>query len=181
MEFDRESLQPLYKLKIGEAGESCALYIAQRLGFPSHMLARAEKEAYNKASVVKEHSSIIIKEEKKENTVSTNKIKPEIIKTTKPLHGESFNVGDSVKVFPQKDIGIIYKTIDEKGNLIVQIKGKKQAINHKRIKLITPASQLYPDDYDFSIIFDTVENRKARHDMGRKYDPSLEVKCEDEI
>lgn len=181
MEFDRESLQPLYKLEIGEAGESCALYIAQRLGFPSHMLARAEKEAYNKVSVVKEHSSIIIKEEKKENTVSTNKIKPEIIKTTKPLHGESFNVGDSVKVFPQKDIGIIYKTIDEKGNLIVQIKGKKQAINHKRIKLITPANQLYPEDYDFSIIFDTVENRKARHDMGRKYDPSLEVKCEDEI
>ncbi|MDD3570142.1 MAG: DNA mismatch repair protein MutS [Lachnospiraceae bacterium] len=181
MEFDRESLQPLYKLQIGEAGESCALYIAQRLGFPSHMLVRAEKEAYNKVSVVKEHSSIIIKEEKKENTVSTNKIKPDIIKTTKPLHGESFNVGDSVRVFPQKDIGIIYKTIDEKGNLIVQIKGEKQSINHKRIKLITPASQLYPEDYDFSIIFDTVENRKARHDMGRKYDPSLEVKCEDEI
>lgn len=182
MEFDRESLQPLYKLQIGEAGESCALYIAQRLGFPSHMLARAEKEAYNKVSDVNEHLSIIIKEDKKkENIVYANKIKPDIIKTTKPLHGESFNVGDSVRVFPQKDIGIIYKTLDEKGNLVVQIKGKKQSINHKRLKLITPASQLYPEDYDFSIIFDTVENRKARHDMGRKYDPSLEVKCEDEV
>lgn len=182
MEFDRESLKPLYQLQIGEAGESCALFIAQRLGFPSHMLARAEKEAYNKVSAVMEHSSIIIEEDKKdENIVSTNKIKPDIIKPTKPLHGESFNVGDSVRIFPQKDIGIIYKTIDEKGNLVVQIKGKKQSINHKRIKLITPASQLYPEDYDFSIIFDTVENRKARHDMGRKYDPSLEVKCEDEI
>lgn len=182
MEFDRESLQPLYKLQIGEAGESCALYIAQRLGFPRHMLAMAEKEAYNKVSVVREHLSIIVNEEEKlENIVSANKIKPDIIKTTKPLHGESFNVGDSVRVFPQKDIGIIYKTIDDKGNLVVQIKGKKQSVNHKRIKLITPASQLYPEDYDFSIIFDTVENRKARHDMGRKYDPSLEVKCEDEI
>lgn len=29
------------------------------------------------------------------------------------------------------------------------------------------ASQLYPEDYDFSIIFDTVENRKLRHDMDR--------------
>lgn len=179
MGFNRESLQPLYQLQIGEAGESCALYIAQRLGFPSHMLARAEKEAYNKASVVNPQSSIIIKEDKeKENIVSTDKIKPDIIKATKPLHGESFNVGDSVRVFPQKDIGIIYKTIDEKGNLVVQIKGKKQSINHKRIKLITPANHLYPEDYDFSIIFDTVENRKARHDLGRKYDPSLEVKCE---
>ena len=26
-----------------------------------------------------------------------------------------------------------------------------------------------PADYDFSIIFDTVENRKKRHDMERKY------------
>ncbi|MDF2520902.1 MAG: hypothetical protein K0R84_1530, partial [Clostridia bacterium] len=46
MTFDRESLQPQYKLEIGEAGESCALYIAQRLGLPTHMLQRAYKEVY---------------------------------------------------------------------------------------------------------------------------------------
>ena len=28
---------------------------------------------------------------------------------------------------------------------------------------------LYPEDYDFSIIFDSVEDRKIRHDMQRKY------------
>lgn len=31
------------------------------------------------------------------------------------------------------------------------------------------ATTHYPEDYDFSIIFDTVENRKKRHDMERKY------------
>ena len=31
------------------------------------------------------------------------------------------------------------------------------------------AEELYPEDYDFSIVFDTVENRKIRHDMSRKY------------
>ena len=41
MAFDRETLKPLYKMQIGEAGESCALYIAQRLGFPG---AHAPKE-----------------------------------------------------------------------------------------------------------------------------------------
>lgn len=182
MEFDRESLQPLYKLQIGEAGESCALYIAQRLGFPSHMLARAEKEAYNKVSVVEGHSDMNFKEEmKKSSKVSKNKIKRDITKKTNSLHSESFNIGDSVRVYPKKDVGIIYKTTDEKGDLVVQIKGKKQRINHKRIKLITPASELYPDDYDFSIIFDTVENRKVRHDMERKYAPNLVVKYDDEI
>ena len=34
--------------------------------------------------------------------------------------------------------------------------------------------------YDFSIIFDTVENRKARHQMERKYVPDMEIKYEKE-
>lgn len=45
--------------------------------------------------------------------------------------------------------------------------------NHKRLRLQVAASELYPDNYGFSIIFDTVENRKKRHVMERKHDPSL--------
>ena len=37
------------------------------------------------------------------------------------------------------------------------------------------ADALYPEDYDFSIIFDTVANRKARHKMGKHHDPNLVV------
>ena len=58
---------------------------------------------------------------------------------------------------------------DDKGVLQVQLKGKKIWINHKRVKLHVAAEKLYPEDYDFSIIFDTVENRKLRHQMVRKY------------
>ena len=36
------------------------------------------------------------------------------------------------------------------------------------MKLHVRAEELYPADYDFSIIFDSVKNRKVRHDMGRK-------------
>ena len=32
MTFDKESLKPLYQLVIGEAGESCAFYIAGKMG-----------------------------------------------------------------------------------------------------------------------------------------------------
>ena len=46
-------------------------------------------------------------------------------------------------------------------------------VNHKRLKLFVAASQLYPKDYDFSIIFDTVENRKARHKMGKGHQEGL--------
>ena len=44
---------------------------------------------------------------------------------------------------------------------------KKIWINHKRIKLHVAAQELYPDDYDFSIIFESVENRKLRHQIDR--------------
>ncbi len=41
-EFDVQSLQPTYKLRIGEPGNSKALAIARRLGLPDHMVKRAE-------------------------------------------------------------------------------------------------------------------------------------------
>lgn len=40
MTFDKENLKPLYQMVIGEAGESCAFYIAGRLGMPATMLLK---------------------------------------------------------------------------------------------------------------------------------------------
>ena len=51
----------------------------------------------------------------------------------------------------------------------MQLQDKKIWINHKRVRLHVAATQLYPADYDFSILFETVENRKIKHDMARKY------------
>lgn len=56
----------------------------------------------------------------------------------------------------------------------MQIKDKEQLINHKRIKLYIAASELYPEDYDFSIIFHTVENRKSRHQLEKGQDVVIE-------
>lgn len=52
MTFNRETLSPKYQLEIGEAGESCALYIAKRLGFPEHMLELAKACAYRNQSKI---------------------------------------------------------------------------------------------------------------------------------
>ena len=72
-------------------------------------------------------------------------------------------------VSPDKKIGIVCEPMNEKGVLRVQIAGRKIWINHKRVKLLVRAEELYPEDYDFSIIFDSVEQRKLSHDMGRKF------------
>ena len=45
---------------------------------------------------------------------------------------------------------------------------RQQAVLIHNGKIDDRATELYPDDYDFSIIFDSVENRKLRHDMSRK-------------
>lgn len=170
MTFDKEQLKPLYQIKIGEAGESCAFYIAQRLGMPRRMLKRAAEEAYGKIQETEvEEIHRQVQEKMTENSVK--KTVPRIIrkKVNRPKKQITFHRGDSVMVYPDKKIGIVCREANDKGVLQIQMPGKKIWINHKRIKLHVAAEELYPEDYDFSIIFDTVENRKLRHDMGRKY------------
>ena len=166
MTFDRETLQPTYQMIIGEAGESCAFYIADRLGMPNHMLKVAIKAAYGEAAVSEYRFQKEDSELKKEST-------HRIYKTKKVHHnGElstKYKIGDSVMIYPEKKIGIVCVPINEKGVLRVQLPNKKIWINHKRVKLHVAATELYPEDYDFSIIFETVENRKKLHDMNRKY------------
>lgn len=70
-------------------------------------------------------------------------------------------------VYPDKKIGIVCRKANEKGMLRVQMADKKIWINHKRIKLHVAAEELYPENYDFSIIFDSVANRKFRHQIDR--------------
>jgi len=166
MAFDPVSLQPLYRLEMGKAGKSCALEIVKRLGMPSDILAYA--------------SAIV-----KQSDASQNTPKPRIASKASRLLSRKVSVvsetvtlwqmGDSVEVLPEREKGIVFQSADEQGNVIVQIKGEKHTIRHTRLKLLVPASELYPPDYDFSIIFDTVENRKARHTISRRYDAEATV------
>ncbi len=178
MAFDKETLRPTYEMIIGEAGESCAFYIAERLGMPKEMLKVASEAAYGNSALLgrnlssnkeacKRYESAGEKKPTKKNEGS------KIIKANKKPHSsanleQKFSIGDSVMVYPDKKIGIVCEPINDKGILRVQLPDKKIYINHKRVKLRVKADELYPEDYDFSIVFDTVENRKTRHEMSRK-------------
>lgn len=182
MAFDKESLKPLYRMEIGEAGESCALYIAKRLGFPGHLLKIAYQAAYgqDKMSINNENP---VPHMEFEETVPQKPVSPAAViqKETappKPNRSSRFSFGDSVLVYPQKEIGLVFQTANERGEIGVQIKDKKKFISHKRLKLHVPASELYPPDYDFSIVFDTVANRKARRKLDKGHNPELEIKYE---
>ena len=185
MTFDKESLKPLYRMVIGEAGESCALYIAKKLGMPGGMLKRAAQAAYGTENTVAKNtgeafednfSEDIPEELIKERTahISRQKSSGSANELT-----DKFQIGDSVMIYPDKKLGIVCEKVNEKGVLRVQLPNKKIYINHKRVKLHVKAQELYPEDYDFSIIFETVENRKARHQMERKYVEDLEIRYEE--
>lgn len=180
MAFDRQTLSPLYRLEIGEAGESCALYIARRLGFPPHLLDIAAQQAYNRTENPREYIS---PEYSGNSSANSTAVKPEFAaRQVKPsTAADKFQMGDSVVVYPQKKIGIVYRPADSEGMVTVQIEGKKQKIKHKRLKIKAKAADLYPPDYDFSIIFDSVANRKARHSMGRKHVEGLTVTIDDDM
>lgn len=183
MAFDRESLKPLYRLEIGEAGESCALYIAKRLGFPTHMLKRAYAEAYQRESSSEHNIPDMDFTEDSEKRPEVEPVIPEltvrnekyIVPRPAGTHSSKFNIGDCVVVYPQKKLGIVFKTADDKGVVGVQIQKKKEFINHKRLQLKVAAEEMYPEDYDFSILFDSVANRKARRKMEKGYQPGLEI------
>ena len=200
MTFDRESLRPLYQMIIGEAGESCALYIARQLGMPDAMLRNAVEAAYgggmpNGGGVPNSRQETVGKAER-ENRNMTEKIMttlsekngeivlqkesmPKIQKCRKESRKQEaagkFCLGDSVMVYPDRKIGIVCQKANEKGVLRVQMPDKKIWINHKRIKLYIKAEELYPEDYDFSILFDTVSNRKLRHQMEKRHIEGEEI------
>ncbi len=182
MAFDRETLSPLYLLEMGEAGESCALYIVKRLGFPEAMIARAREAAYGRTDA-KNTTPILPPENKPAAGISAAHM-PRIQKDQPPkpisAHAAQFQLGDSVLVYPGRELGLVYDPADEKGLVGVQIKGVKQRIPHKRLKRHVAAENMYPDDYDFSIVFDSVDNRKARHQMNKRHRPDLQIQYEKE-
>jgi len=178
MAFDRETLQPTYRLELGKAGESCALYIAKRLGLPSRLLERAYQEAYRE----KKRNSIVPDFHVDSEYINTDlanltisKIQKSKQTTPVSAHSEKFHLGDSVLVYPGKEIGIVFHQVNDHGEIGVQIRGEKKWVSHKRLKSKTPANELYPPDYDFSVVFDSVSNRKARHVMEKRHDPSLMI------
>ena len=177
MLFDKETLCPTYQMVIGEAGESCAFYIADRLGMPNEMLKVAIRAAYGEDAVESYVFYNVEKQMQKNHSAKISKTKKSKADTSLSI---KYKIGDSVMIYPDKKIGIVCEPINEKGTLRVQLPNKKIWINHKRVKLHVAATELYPDDYDFSIVFETVENRKKRHDMDRKFtDAVIKYKEED--
>ncbi|WP_064093244.1 endonuclease MutS2 [Rossellomorea aquimaris] len=185
MEFNLETLKPTYKLMVGKGGESQAFSIALKLGMHPSIVQKAHHISYReeKDYTVEDLDITTRKDLEKQVIVNKHKRRNHSKSVSKNENMNSsikiFTKGDNVKISSTGEFAIVYEGPDEKGDYIVQTKGKKETINHKRLSLYVTASELYPEDYNFDIIFNTKENRKKDKIMGKRYVEGLTIDHED--
>ncbi|TPG68042.1 endonuclease MutS2 [Brevibacillus laterosporus] len=143
MQFNSETLIPMYKLLIGQSGESNALWISKKMNLRESVLQRAVDYMKNK-----EYNLNLIRENKKK--------KAEIISEEQEDTYE-YEVGDKVKLLEHNDFGIVYKKKDNYNNLTVLYKREFIEVNCKRVSLELTAPELYPEG----------EDRKLQRDLER--------------
>lgn len=154
MLFNSDTLEPLYKLSIGESGKSNALWISKKMGIHEDVIQRAEHYIKNK--------------DYNYNFVSKNKIRIEQeITENVPYENYDYDIGDKVYLTEYKKSGLIYKPKDEFNNVTVLYSNKFMEVNVKQIKLEFKASELYPEDYDLNSLFTSFADRKLEKDIAR--------------
>lgn len=90
-----------------------------------------------------------------------------------------FQLGDQVFVNTFNSKGVIYEVANHKQEVGVLINGKKVKLHKKLVTLKIKANQLYPEGYDFDILFKSKEYRKHDKLMNRKYIKGYSVEVSD--
>lgn len=210
MEFDAETLRPLYRLTIGEAGQSYALQIAEKLGLDAKVIQRArqfveaeaggagdggtgamralyaqagdkrmtEKQIADKQTAEQQMTEPALMQAGRKNAdpeAGKNGSSSQEETAEAPAGSRQFEVGDAVYVTSLRRVGIVYELQDGLGRVGVMVQKQKMKVNHKRLKPYLSKDSLYPEDYDFDIIFDSKENRKKRKLMRKRHVEGLTI------
>lgn len=153
MEFEKDSLDPLYKMTIGKTGDSNALYISKKMGIPDRILEKTKMYIENK-----NYNYDMVKESKKAKDKSLNQIEH---------HITDYFVGDKVMWLDKNESAIIYKGLDMNNNVTIFYNREFIEVNYRRVKLEFRATELYPEGYDMNQIFVSFKERKLERDIER--------------
>ncbi len=150
MAFDREALKPKYLLRVGETGESQALWIAKKMNMSQRLIQQAQHYIHNKAyqTTKKEFRMLSSKENKEERKI------------------EQFAKGDRVFSTIHQKEGLVF---DDQGGdtLILYLNDEKIEVPRPRVQLKRRAEELYPTDYDLDSLFTDFKARKWQKDIER--------------
>lgn len=181
MAFDLASLKPLYRLVVGEAGESHAFLIALRLGVDRRIVSRAHEITYKeKKDYAKEDFTAIdidsrtMPQPPPEHRQGVEEMQNQVAREERLARQAQtpvapFAKGDRVYISTMKRTGVVCEPVNSRGEVVVMVMKKKYRINHKRLSLHIEAKDLYPEDYDLDIVLESKENRKRRKLMRKRH------------
>ncbi|QPI67602.1 endonuclease MutS2 [Exiguobacterium sp. PBE] len=152
MQFDPETLEPKYRLLMGQSGDSNALFIARKMKLPESILKQASRYMNEKTyDMTKVDDSKIVRE-------------VEMV----PLEEEEhFETGDRVRLLETNQVGLVYSFDASRRHVRVFVDAEYVELPSRRVRLEARATELYPADYDLDTLFTTYQERKEAHDFAR--------------
>jgi DNA mismatch repair protein MutS2 len=161
MEFDQETLSPLYMLKVGEPGQSYALEIAKRYGMPEDTISSAKEML---GSLKMDFHNLIT--DMKEKRVHYEEALTELRRNKKELEGKEMLVKERLAEAENQKREIMKNTYEEAKNIISDTKRQINAIleEAKREKSREVRKKLVKTEQH-------VEERLKEHDR----EPSLSI------
>lgn len=153
MQFQNENLEPTYKLLMGQAGASNAMWISRKMAIPNHILQRAE--------------GYLVDKNYQFDLVKNSKVRK--AKADKPGDDlfTDYQKGDRVTLLETGQSALIYSQVDKYHQVTVYVAGEYVDIHIRRLQLNQKASDLYPDGYNLDNLFVDYATRKRNHDIER--------------
>lgn len=148
MAFDSATLTPKYILHLGKVGDSQALWIAKKMKMDTALIRRAQQYIDQK------------------NYRTEKKIFPQAIAQKQFVKSSRFQQGDRVLLATNQQTALVYAD-EGKDQLEVYLNGQVITILRKRVSLLTPATELYPANYDMESLFTEYHTRKFNRDLAR--------------
>jgi len=160
MDFDKKTLQPLYKLLIGVPGESNALWISKELGLADKIIERVKK-------INSTHEIVMAK---KISKFSKKKSRVEALQEVEPQEESKrilFNKGDRVIYNESGDHYLVFNHKLDKQVVEVFKNGVYSDLPEKRLSLDQRRETLYPVGYDLDQLFISFRERKLEKDIKK--------------
>ncbi|MGB3367077.1 MAG: endonuclease MutS2 [Acidaminobacteraceae bacterium] len=185
MDFNKETLEPYYKLLIGVAGSSNAFYISSRLGLTNEVIERSKELMVNSCTNIKKADLGHVIDDDNESEDKNISAKAKVIRTktrsftTKKDRVEmekatdnngnltTYKKGDRVIINDTKKPAIIYDCDLKAKTAKVFIEGKFEEVFLKRLTFERSRDELYPPGYDLDQLFISFKVRKLEKDIKK--------------